>query len=301
MRQDLVMAGSGKKRADIDREVDRLFELPPEEFTAARDDLAKRAQAGGATEESRAIKGMKRPTVAAWAVNQVARRRPKEVAELLDAGDALQRAQRKVLSGVRSSDFRESSERRRSVVARLVRAAEEVLKEAGRGPAGATEAVRSTFEAASLDDRAGEVVRAGRLSKELPPPASFGAVEGLGLVPAPPDEPGPTRRSRAQRVSDKKVEASALKAQRVEAAREAKELSETAATARRQAIKAREQAGRAEAKAERLRFQAEQARTSARDAIKQAQSAEADAIRAQDAADRAAKRVERLEAQMSGA
>jgi len=282
------------KQADIEQAIDRLFELPPEEFTAARDALAKRAQAEGMTEGLRAIKGIKRPTVAAWVVNQVARRRPKELGELLDAGAALQRAQRKVLSGVRSTDFREASERRRAVVTRLMRAAEDVLREAGRGSAGATEAARVTFEAASLDDRMGELVRAGRLSKELPSPASFGAVEGLGLVAAPPDEPSPPKRAGARRASQGDEETSALRAQRDEAAREAKGLRDAAARARRQAIKAHEQASRAEARADQLRVQAEQARTRARDSTKQAQVAEIESKRAQDAAERAARREERL-------
>jgi hypothetical protein len=296
MRQDSVMArGAGKSRA-ANADVDRFFGLPPEEFTAARDELAKRLAGEGRSEESRSVKSLRRPTVAAWAVNQLARRRPAELEELLKAGASLRRAQRKVLSGVRSADFREASEERRRMVTRLVRLAEEVLEEAGRGSAAAAEAVRSTLEAASLDDQAAELVRQGRLSKELPPPASFGAVEGLGLVPAPP-EPEAAPKPRARRGAERQEEERrALRAQRDDAAREAKDLADQAARARRAAIKAREAADRAEARAERLHGEAEDARLKARDAGREAQQAETQARRAQDAADRAAKRVERLEA-----
>lgn len=287
------MARGAKKQGDIDKEIDRLFELPPEEFTAARDDLAKRMQSEGRGDESRSIKAIRRPTVAAWAVNQVARRRLGEVDELLKSGAAVRRAQRKVLSGIKSADFRESSERRRALVTRLVREAEEILRDSGRGATGASEAIRSTFEAASLDDDAGGLVRAGRLSKELPPPTSFGAVEGLGLVPAPSEEPAPVKKPR-RRAEAEKDEAAALRARREEAGREARELGDAAAQSRRRAIKARSEADRAEAKAERLSREADQARAKARDAAKKAQQAEVEAARAGDAADRAAKRSDQL-------
>jgi hypothetical protein len=289
----------GARKGDLEPEIDRLFDLPPEEFTAARDELAKRLQGEDRADDARAIKAIKRPTVAAWVVNQVARRRSREVDELLEAGSALQRAQRKVLSGVKSVDFREASEHRRAAVTRLVRAAEEILRESGRGAANAAEAVRSTFEAASLDDEAGGLVRAGRLSKELPAPANFGAVEGLGLVAAPPEEPIPPKRPQGRRGVEEKDETVALRTQREEAAREAKELGEAAARSRRQAIKARNESDRAEATSERMSRQAEQARAKARDAAKKAQQAEVDATRAGEAAERATKRVELLDTRLA--
>jgi hypothetical protein len=296
MRQDSAMAKGARGKPGVDAEIGRLFELPPEEFTGARDASAKRLASEGRSEEARSIKALRRPTVAAWAVNQLARRRPAEIEELLKAGTSLQRAQRKVLSGVRSSDFREASEERRRVVNQLVRLAEEVLEEAGRSSAAASEAVRSTLEAASLDDGSAELVREGRLSKELPAPASFGAVEGLGLVPAQPEEEPAPARGRARRGAEKeKEESRALRARQAEAGKEAKELADKAAQARRAAIKAREVADRAEARVERLRSEAEEARIKARDATRDAQQAETQARRAQDAADRAAQRLERLE------
>lgn len=286
--------GTGKKKGAPD-EVDRLFELPPDEFTAARDELAKRVAGEGRAEESRTIKALRRPTVAAWAVNQLVRRRPEDIDELLEAGASIRRAQRKVLSGIRSDEFREASERRRRVVTGLLRRAEEILGESGRTSAATGEAVRSTLDAASLDERSGEIVRSGRLSKELPPPSSFGAVEGLGLVPAPPAEAPSRAQPPTKRGADKeKEEARTLRAQRDEATKEAKGLEEKAAQARRAAIRTREKADRAEARADRLRQEAEQARVEAREASKKAQQAETEATRAQDAADRALKRAERL-------
>jgi hypothetical protein len=231
--------------------------------------------------------------VAAWTLNQLTRRRPQDVEKLLAAGADLRKAQRKVLSGVRSADFREASEERRRLVNHLVKLAGEILEESGRGSAAVLEAVRSTIEAASLDDRSGELVRSGRLSKELPAPANFGAVEGLGLVPSAPEEET-TPRPKAKRGAEReKEESRALRARQAVAVREAKELVEKAAQARRLAIRARERSDRAEARAEKLRAEAEEARLRAREEGRSAQQAEAEAIRAQEAADRAARRAER--------
>jgi hypothetical protein len=249
----------------------------------------------GRAEESRVIRALRRPTVAAWAVNQLVRRRPDDIDELLEAGASLRRAQRKVLSGIRSAEFREASERRRRLVTGLLRIAEDILRESGRTSAGIEEAVRSTLEAASLDDQSGEIVRAGRLSKELPPPSSFGAVEGLGLAPAPREAAPPPAKPRAKRGAEKqKEEARALRAQRDQAVKEAKGLVEKAAQARRAAIRAREQADRVEARADRLRQEADKARVEARVVGKKSQQAETEATRAQEAADRAVRRAEKL-------
>jgi hypothetical protein len=281
-----------RKKAAADSEIDALFDLAPEAFTSARDELAKRAASQDRTDEARAIKALRRPTVAAWAVNQLVRRRPEDVDELLETGTALRRAQRKVLSGVGGGDFRDASERRRRMVTRLVREAEAILREAGRASAGAGEAVRSTLEAASLEEESGEQVRSGRLSKELPPPASFGAVEGLGLVPAPRERASPPKaKTRAEKEKD---QAAALRAQRDQAASEARHLGDLAAQSRRNAIRAREAANRADQRAERLRADAEEARVKARDLGKKAQLAETEAARAQEAAERASSRSERL-------
>ena len=61
-----------RDNATVADEVDRLYELPLEEFTAARNELAKRL---GDT----SVKELKKPTVTAWTVNQLARTREVDV------------------------------------------------------------------------------------------------------------------------------------------------------------------------------------------------------------------------------
>lgn len=72
---------------DVDAEVDRLYGLEQGEFTAERDALAKRLRKDDRAAADR-VKSLRKPVTAAWAVNRVARRRPKLVRELLKAGEA---------------------------------------------------------------------------------------------------------------------------------------------------------------------------------------------------------------------
>jgi hypothetical protein len=73
-------------------ELDRLYGLPLGEFTQARNDAAKQARA----EDRRAaetIAKARKPTQAAWAVNQLARNQPKQVQALLRTSDTLRAAE----------------------------------------------------------------------------------------------------------------------------------------------------------------------------------------------------------------
>ena len=49
---------------DLERELDRLYQLPPGEFTAARDELAKRLRDEGEREQSEEVKQLRKPPVA---------------------------------------------------------------------------------------------------------------------------------------------------------------------------------------------------------------------------------------------
>ena len=61
---------------DLDAAVDELYGLAPEEFLARRTALAATAKRAGDVGLARQITALRKPTVAAWAVNLLARRRP---------------------------------------------------------------------------------------------------------------------------------------------------------------------------------------------------------------------------------
>src|SRR5918996_447150 len=163
----------------VAHDVDALFALPPEEFTAARDELAKSLEERQAAKE---VKALRRPTAAAWAVNQTVRRHPDALERLLAAGREVRSAQRRATSGLSAPTFGKAIAQRRRLVIELTDLATAILEEAGRPAEPQTRAIANTFEAAAADEAAAEAVAAGRLSKELTPPAGFeglGGVEGL--------------------------------------------------------------------------------------------------------------------------
>jgi hypothetical protein len=190
-----------------DPRVDALFELPPEEFVAARDRLAKQLDDRDAAKE---VKALRRPTVPAWAVNQTVRRHQDVLRELLDAGREVRSAQRRAVTGLAAPAFATATADRRRLVKRLTELAATTLESAGRATESHLAAVSNTFEAAAADESAAALVEAGRLSKELTPPAGFEILSGFEVLEggeADTEEaasPGPSREAvRAQRDVEK--------------------------------------------------------------------------------------------------
>ena len=171
-----------------DDRVADLYGLPAGDFTAARDALAKALRAEGDKAAAAEVKALRRPTVAAWAVNQVARDEPDLVDAVIEAGARLVAAQEQLLAGGGRDELRAATAARRDAVNAATAAAV-----ARAGPA-QRDAVHATFDAAATDEDAAAAVRTGRLAKELEPPSSFALLGGGGLtlVPSPPDdEPEP--------------------------------------------------------------------------------------------------------------
>jgi hypothetical protein len=143
--------------------LDQLYELPPERFIAARDEAVEAARRAGDRDTATAIAGLRRPTVAAWLVNLLARRRSDLLDELLELGEALRRAQR----DLRGEELRELSTRRREAVGGLVAQARKLARDAGRSGREnlpLTE-VEATLTAALAEPELAEAVRAGTLTK----------------------------------------------------------------------------------------------------------------------------------------
>ncbi|MBO0876782.1 MAG: hypothetical protein J2P19_25690, partial [Pseudonocardia sp.] len=151
---------------DLDEAGGALYALPRDEFTRARDDLAKRARADGDRDLAAAIGRLRRPTVSAWLINQLARQRPERLEELAELGEALRDAHAR-LDGTR---LRRLSVRRRELVATLARLTRELAEQAG---ASVSETVGRELEdmlATALTSRgASRVLASGLLSsaKEL--------------------------------------------------------------------------------------------------------------------------------------
>ena len=146
-----------------------LYGLPQAEFTAARSALARSLRDAGAREAAAEVARLPKPTVAAWAVNELARHQPEAVAELIEAGKALRGAQAQLLAGKADrTKLDEAVVRERSLTRQLAGTARGLLADAGRKPTEATlDRVRSTLHAVALDDELAErLTEQGGLERE---------------------------------------------------------------------------------------------------------------------------------------
>ena len=248
-------------------EPDELYGLPLDRFVAERGALAKALRAQKRRDEAATVAALRKPSVAAWAVNQLVRSQGAGVQELFDAGDALRDAQTQLLAG--SGDgraLRAAGERERAAVDELVAAARGLLSSDGHELSGVVvERVDETLHAAALDPGAREQVRHGRLEREL-----RHAGLGLGEAPAAPAAPGG--------VSKKGRPATAIrhtppKPAPRERERERAAARQAARTAEAQARRRAERAGHALKAAQERRDRAAQALAQADDALAAAQAA----------------------------
>jgi hypothetical protein len=153
---------------------DELFGLPPEEFVAARDELARRLRREGDAEAAKQVKALRRPSLSAWAVNRLARERGRALGPLLAAGERLRAAHQAALAGEGAAELRSAAKAEREAVAGLVETALELLREAGHPTTDATrDRVAATLHAAAASPEAADLVRDGRLTTDLDP-SGFG-------------------------------------------------------------------------------------------------------------------------------
>ncbi len=146
-----------------------LYGLALEHFIAERAALAKMLRGEGRQDEAKRVSVLRKPSVAAWAVNQLARHQRAALADLFAVGEELSRVQAELLGGRGDRGaLRAATIRERDGVNRLTQAAHELLSGEGHEPSAATlERVSDTLHAAARDERARDLVRGGCLEREL--------------------------------------------------------------------------------------------------------------------------------------
>ena len=241
--------------ADTDKGLARLYGLPLDQFTSAREQLADELRDQGDRDAATTVKKLRRPTVSAWAINQLVRIHRTEVLELLSVGEEVRAAQRAALSGGGAEMIRELTARRRRVVDRLLDLTENLLAQAGHGTSRPTlDKVADTLMAAIVDEEAAEAVRGGRLEREIAPPSGFDALAGQIPVSKAPSKPERQARERARRAEERARDAQDAAE---EAEREARHLERQAEQIQKEAERARRRADRAAEQARELRRKAE--------------------------------------------
>lgn len=210
---------------------DELYALVPEEFTAARNARAKDAKAGD-TALGQRIGEFRKPSPAAWILNQLVREQPDAVDELLDLGADLRDAQAagdgRTLTTVGAE--------RRQLIAGLLRQATHIADAADRSPSRAVlDEVEQTLIAATVDEAAGEALRTGRLTRGLQA-VGFEAVDLHGAVAG---EASAARPRTPRAVKPSTESGAAKKAGKAKKGDEADEQAEADAAAEREAAAAR--------------------------------------------------------------
>jgi hypothetical protein len=163
----------------LDDQIDQLFQLPLDSFTAARNALAKGA--GGRAAE---IKALEKPNAAAWAVNQLFWRERPIYDELIEASQQLRAAYREQLAG-KSPDVRAAEAEHRAAVKRATQTARGIVEADGsKASDQVMEAVRETLDILPSGDPP------GRLTKPLKR-TGFEALEGFTISAKP--RPAPTK------------------------------------------------------------------------------------------------------------
>ena len=175
-------------------EAAEVFRADPDGFVAARNGLAARLAAEGRTDDAAAIKALRKPTVAVWALNQLHDRDAEGVTALLDAGAELRAAQQAALSSSKggAERLRTATVARRAAVAQLVESASDALTEAGRSADSQVGAIAGALEVASFETEAGRELAAGTMQRVPDAPGGFGEVFGLSAVPDDGEEAAAT-------------------------------------------------------------------------------------------------------------
>jgi hypothetical protein len=165
---------------DFDSVVDELYGLAPDDFTATRDERVREARATKDRDLASKIKSLRRPSVAAWAINITARENAQPIRAVLALGTDLRTAQ-----DDGTGDLRRLLGARADVVAEALQAIRQTADAHQRplSESGAAE-VEQTLRAAMAEDGVGRAVRAGRLTATV----TTAVLAGLDLstVAAPP-------------------------------------------------------------------------------------------------------------------
>jgi predicted RNase H-like nuclease (RuvC/YqgF family) len=200
----------------LEEQIDQLYQLPLEEFTAARNALAKES---GASE----VKKLEKPNLAAWTVNQLYWRDRKAYDAVTKAAEKMRAAYKQMLAG-KAVDVRGAEEIHQDALKEAKQAARRLLEDGGHP----NPDVVMTPVAETLDALPGEEPP-GRLTKPLRR-MGFNVLEGLPISAkaGPPKPKPPAATSKEPEVSAKERRASEAEERELAMTRERLRFAESA-------------------------------------------------------------------------
>lgn len=170
---------------DLDRELDRLYQRPLDEFVDARNALAKRLKAAGRSDDAGRVKTLAKPPVSAWAVSQVYWQEREAYDEAVEAGDALRAAQQASLSG-KPADMKAAMLRRQAAVTAMTERAAALLAKDGTDPGSAiVHRIAVTADAIAAWGSLDGAPDIAHLDADVSPPGLAALAQAAGLVAGP--------------------------------------------------------------------------------------------------------------------
>ena len=198
--------------ASLDDRIDQLYQLPLDEFTAARNALAK--EAGDRAAE---VKKLEKPNLAAWTVNQLYWRDRKAYDAVTRAAEKMRGAYKQMLAG-KATDVRGAEEIHQDALREAKQAARRLLEAGGHpNPDAIMMPVAETLDALPGDEPP------GRLTKPLRR-MGFNVLEGLPIsakagpakpAAAKPKEPVKETTARERRASEAEEREAAMTRERL--------------------------------------------------------------------------------------
>jgi len=217
--------GAGKESetsGKLEDNVDALFKLPLAEFIAARKTLAARLKQVGRGNEADRVKELVKPSISAWAVNQLYWKHREAFDRLIATGQRFRKAQTSGLAG-KVAEMRGALDARREALSDLAHLATALLSDAGHNPTSDTMLrITATLEAMSAYASHPDAPAPGRLTHDVDPPG-FESLASLG-----PGAGMTERTEKPARITQSQRSVSAANTQRKAAPdRDARQLEET--------------------------------------------------------------------------
>ena len=296
-RLKLTVVKSADTKGKLEDDVEALFRLPLAEFTGARNTLAARLKKSGRGDvggEADLVKALVKPSISAWAVNQLYWKHREAFDRLIESGERFHKAQSSRLAG-KLADMRSALDARREALTHLSDLATALLLDAGHNPTPDTSRrITTTLEAMSAYASRSDAPRPGRLTHDVDPPgfeAFASLIPGAGMTQ-------PTKEAARFTPSQKSTSAATNTRRKVAPDTHVRQLEETRkagiAAAKVSLQEARRVLIEARARARSLHSAQKKAYAEAKEAEKQSREAEDRLEKARAASEDAAQRVRRV-------
>lgn len=278
--------------SSTDDALDELYGAAPGEFVTVRNTLRDRLRDAGEPDAARAIARARRPTTAAWALNQLAREHPDLIEAVLERTSDLAALQARALPG-QADEIRDATAQRRRALEGATDAAVVIASRVTDNAESYRHALLAAIEGGSLDDEGAAGLRAGRHVRDVPGRTGFPGASAGGATPSRRAAPTAPERSGGKvdataRAGDEDHDDEASEEARAELERAERDAAAAAEQARERAAAAEE----ADARVAAAENAVERAHASLREAKRAARETRASAQQMKRSADAAAKAVD---------